>query len=176
MATLQPLVRQEKFGATSRRDAWWLSPLLVLLGLSAFLIYGTWAAWQGNYFEIRQDRHDFAREPNPAVAPYLSPVLLAVDLRSAERACLGQGRFASRLDAHLVSLLGRFLDPGVPRAVPVHLLLLPQSLLPGLLGRPARLCGRRAAQELLGREPLAVALPERRIAISCTSPCCSSSC
>ena len=37
-------------GATSRRDAWWLSPLLVFLGLVAFGIYSTWAAWQGKFY------------------------------------------------------------------------------------------------------------------------------
>ena len=37
-----------RFGRTSRRDPWWLSPSAVLLGLSAFLVYSTWAAWQGN--------------------------------------------------------------------------------------------------------------------------------
>src|ERR1700759_2551272 len=34
-----------------RRDAWWTQPLLVFLGLSAFIVYSTWAAFQGrNYF------------------------------------------------------------------------------------------------------------------------------
>ena len=41
-------------GSTQRRDAWWLGPLLTVLGLSAFLIYGLWAAWQDAYFEIRR--------------------------------------------------------------------------------------------------------------------------
>ena len=73
MTTLSTLQQEEHFGATSRRDAWWVGPLLVLLGLSAFLIYGTWAAWQDGYFEIRKDAQNFHRIPNPAVAPYLSP-------------------------------------------------------------------------------------------------------
>jgi len=73
MTQLSTLERQEGFGATTRRDAWWVGPSLTFLGLSAFLIYGTWAAWQGNYYEIRQSRTDFHSFPNPAVAPYLSP-------------------------------------------------------------------------------------------------------
>ena len=73
MAQVGTLEKQEGFGATARRDAWWVGPALTFLGLSAFLIYGTWAAWQGNYFEIRQDRTDFNKPENPAVAPYLSP-------------------------------------------------------------------------------------------------------
>ena len=46
------------FGQTSRRDAWWIQTLSVFLILSAFVIYATWAAFQGkNYFS----------------SPYLSP-------------------------------------------------------------------------------------------------------
>jgi hypothetical protein len=68
--------QQEGFGVTQRRDVWWLGPLLTVLGLSAFLIYGVWAAWQGSYFEIRQSSlqgGDFYAENNKAVAPYLAP-------------------------------------------------------------------------------------------------------
>ena len=35
-----------RFGQTSRRDKWWVSPLLVFLGLGAFLVYANWAAFQ----------------------------------------------------------------------------------------------------------------------------------
>jgi hypothetical protein len=66
---------EDHFGATERRDAWWLGPLLTVIGLSAFLIYGTWAAWQGNGYEIREVRGaaHFHDPDNEAVAPYLSP-------------------------------------------------------------------------------------------------------
>ncbi len=46
------------FGATARLDTWWLHPLLVFLGLSAFIVYSTWAAFQG---------------VNYTAGPYLSP-------------------------------------------------------------------------------------------------------
>ncbi|NNF26462.1 MAG: succinate dehydrogenase [Gemmatimonadetes bacterium] len=39
------------FGETSRTDLWWLKPLLVFLGLSAFIVYSTWAALQNAHFE-----------------------------------------------------------------------------------------------------------------------------
>ena len=55
---------QRKFGETTRRDAWWLQPLLVFLGLSAFLVYATWAAFQGNHFEY-----------GPYLSPFYSPLL-----------------------------------------------------------------------------------------------------
>ena len=38
-------------GETSRTDLWWLKPLLVFLGLSAFIVYSTWAALQNAHFE-----------------------------------------------------------------------------------------------------------------------------
>jgi hypothetical protein len=41
---------QRGFGATSRRDIWWVQPLLVFLGLSAFLLYANWAAFQGEHY------------------------------------------------------------------------------------------------------------------------------
>jgi hypothetical protein len=33
-----------------RRDAWWLQPLVVAGGLGAFVIYSTWAAFQGQHY------------------------------------------------------------------------------------------------------------------------------
>ena len=75
MAQAPTASHQEGFGATARRDAWWFGPSITVLGLSAFLIYGTWAAWQDGFFEIREYRHaegDFHKQ-GPAVAPYLSP-------------------------------------------------------------------------------------------------------
>jgi len=68
-------VRERGFGETSRRDTWWLGPLLTFLGLAAFVVYGTWAAWQGNCYEIRQVRgaEAFHAADNKPVAPYLSP-------------------------------------------------------------------------------------------------------
>jgi hypothetical protein len=52
------------FGQTMRRDAWWTQPALVFLGLTAFIVYSTWAAFQGQnyYFE-------------PYVSPFYSPEL-----------------------------------------------------------------------------------------------------
>jgi hypothetical protein len=38
------------FGQTQRRDRWWSKPLLVFLGLSTFVVYSTWAAFQGAHY------------------------------------------------------------------------------------------------------------------------------
>jgi hypothetical protein len=62
------------FGETSRRDAWWVGPVLTFLGLLAFLIYANYIVFfVPGYFEIRHDNKDFFKPDNPAVAPYLAP-------------------------------------------------------------------------------------------------------
>jgi len=59
-----PLVRSG-FGRTRRVDRWWVQPLLVFLGLSAFIVYSTWAALQGQHFRC-----------GPYLSPFYSPELL----------------------------------------------------------------------------------------------------
>ena len=39
------LPKQRGFAETTRPDAWWLQPLAVFLGFSAFIVYSTWAAF-----------------------------------------------------------------------------------------------------------------------------------
>jgi hypothetical protein len=46
------------FGETTRRDMWWTTPAAVFFGLSAFLLYSTWAAFQNAHYTF---------------GPYLSP-------------------------------------------------------------------------------------------------------
>ena len=58
-----PLV-QGRFGATSRPDTWWVQPLVVFLGFTAFIVYSTWAAFQGEYYRF-----------GPYISPMYSPEL-----------------------------------------------------------------------------------------------------
>jgi hypothetical protein len=41
---------RQGFGQTTRPDAWWLQPAAVFLGLSLFIVYSTWAAFQGEHY------------------------------------------------------------------------------------------------------------------------------
>jgi hypothetical protein len=42
---------QQGLGKTSRTDLWWVQPTAVFLGLSGFIVYATWAVFQGvNYY------------------------------------------------------------------------------------------------------------------------------
>jgi hypothetical protein len=60
-----PLIETERrFGQTSRRDAWWVQPLITFIPLAAFLVYANWAAWQGNHYEV-----------GPYLSPFYSPLL-----------------------------------------------------------------------------------------------------
>jgi len=62
------LPQQRRFGQTARTDHWWLTPLLVFLGLGAFVVYSTWAAFQGaNYFCGVDGAH--------YLSPFYSPLL-----------------------------------------------------------------------------------------------------
>ena len=47
MSYADTLPKQRGFGETTRPDVWWLQPLVVFLGFSAFIVYSTWAAFQG---------------------------------------------------------------------------------------------------------------------------------
>lgn len=60
-----PLKQKRSFGETLRRDFWWVQPLLVFLGLSAFIVYSTWAAFQGEHYRF-----------GPYLSPFYSPELL----------------------------------------------------------------------------------------------------
>lgn len=50
MSTIDVPVERDHFGQTARRDDWWVYPLLTFLGLGAFIVYSTWAAFQGKYY------------------------------------------------------------------------------------------------------------------------------
>jgi hypothetical protein len=41
---------RRSFGETMRRGAWWVYPLFVFVALSAFVVYSTWAAFQGVHY------------------------------------------------------------------------------------------------------------------------------
>ena len=45
MAYADASMPPRRFGETARPDAWWVQPLAVFLGFSAFIVYSTWAAF-----------------------------------------------------------------------------------------------------------------------------------
>jgi hypothetical protein len=45
-------LKQRPFAFTYRKDNWWLQSTLTFLGLSAFIVYSTWAAFQGEHYHF----------------------------------------------------------------------------------------------------------------------------
>jgi len=52
------------FGSTARRDVWWATPLAIFIGLSLFVVYATWAAFQNAHYTY-----------GPYLSPFYSPEL-----------------------------------------------------------------------------------------------------
>jgi hypothetical protein len=59
MASNLVSIERRPFGRTMRKDGWWVAPLLTFLAFSAFIVYSTWAAFQGEHYSF---------------GPYLSPM------------------------------------------------------------------------------------------------------
>lgn len=51
-----------RFGETMRTDAWWASPAAIFVLFTAFIVYSTWAALQGNHYTY-----------GPYLSPFYSP-------------------------------------------------------------------------------------------------------
>jgi hypothetical protein len=62
MTTVPVRVVPRGYGHTMRRDAWWAVPAVVVAILSAFMIYATWAAFQGRAYTY-----------GPYLSPFYSP-------------------------------------------------------------------------------------------------------
>ena len=124
MTSVQPLQKrrltQHGFGATARRDGWWVAPLLTFLGLATFIVYSTWAAFQA------------------AITTPTAPI----SRRSTRPSSSATRRTAGSvpkpgLVAELAAVVARVPHPVGPGRLPADVLLLPRRLLQGVLGRSA---------------------------------------
>ena len=75
MASNLVSITRRGFGETTRRGAWWLQSLLTFLGFSAFIVYSTWAAFQGEHYTF---------------GPYLSPMYSPLIWEAAGQPLSGQ--------------------------------------------------------------------------------------
>jgi hypothetical protein len=66
------LLERRGFGETSRRDKWWAQPLAIFLGLTAFIVYTTWAAFQGEYYFYHEGGAHY-------LSPFYSPLLFGLE-------------------------------------------------------------------------------------------------
>ena len=62
MTTVPVRVVPRSFGQTARPEAWWAVPAVVFTILSAFVVYATWAAFQGQHYTY-----------GPYLSPFYSP-------------------------------------------------------------------------------------------------------
>ena len=68
MARVDVPLSRLRFGETQRKDAWWLVPLVVFTVFSSFIVYATWAAFQGDHYTH-----------GPYLSPLYSPLLFSPD-------------------------------------------------------------------------------------------------
>lgn len=83
-------ITRRSAGETMRKDLWWVSPLVTFLVFSAFIVYSTWAAFQGEHY---------------AFGPYLSPMYSPLIWDAAGQASSGHswlGAWPSWLPAYLL--------------------------------------------------------------------------
>ena len=64
MAHAQLPVIRRRFGESMRRDRWWVQPTIVFVILTSFIVYSTWAAFQGDHYTY-----------GPYLSPFYSPEL-----------------------------------------------------------------------------------------------------
>lgn len=74
------LPHQQGFGSTRRTDIWWLQPLGVFLGFSAFIVYSTWAALQG----IHSTAYWFNGGGANYLSPFYSPPLFHINIPAGQ--------------------------------------------------------------------------------------------
>ena len=64
-------LKRSSFGQTERQDSWWIQPLAIFLGFSAFIVYSTWAAFQGDNYHF-----------GPYLSPFYSPEIFGDSIHS----------------------------------------------------------------------------------------------
>lgn len=67
MASNPVSITRRGFGETSRKDGWWVQSALTFLGFSAFIVYSTWAAFQGDHYHF-----------GPYLSPFYSPEIFGL--------------------------------------------------------------------------------------------------
>jgi hypothetical protein len=81
MATVDVPIERVRFGRTARRDGWWVMPLTTFVVFSSFIVYVTWALfqgdnyWYGNYLSPLYSPELFGGSPHAVFGPWRWPWL-----------------------------------------------------------------------------------------------------
>lgn len=89
MSIVASYSRKKSFLQTLRTDKWWVEPLVVLLGLGAFVVYSTWAAYQGTYYWYDAGVSGFGGYLSPFYSPTLCIDASAAGAAPMEHAWIG---------------------------------------------------------------------------------------
>ena len=79
MATVDVPLERIRFGQTKRRDLWWAMPLITFIVFSSFIVYATWALFQGehyhygNYLSPLYSPELFGNSPHAIFGPWRWP-------------------------------------------------------------------------------------------------------
>src|SRR5665213_3203767 len=79
MATVDVPIERVRFGRTARRDGWWVMPLTTFVVFSSFIVYVTWALfqgdnyWDGNYLSPLYSPEQFGGSPHAVFGPWRWP-------------------------------------------------------------------------------------------------------
>jgi hypothetical protein len=91
-------IERRRFGETMRKDGWWIPSALTFLGFAAFIVYSTWAAFQGEHYSF---------------GPYLSPMYSPLIWEAAGQPLSGHAWLGSWPSWLPASLLIQPLTPAV---------------------------------------------------------------
>jgi len=80
------LPQMPTFVENRRRDRWWAQPLVTFLVFSAFIVYGTWAAFQGDHYWHAGPGHGEGVWHAQYLSPMYSPVLYRQETNAAGEA------------------------------------------------------------------------------------------
>ena len=155
---------QRRFGETTRPDAWWVQPLVVFLGFSAFIVYSTWAAFHPLY---QGQLHLLVQRQRRGLSV---AVLLAGNFRA----------FAARDFWHAAGLVAgwlpfspAFLILWAPAGFRFTCYYYRGRVLQGVLGRPGQLRRRRTAQNHISANVISRSSSKTFTATSFIWRCCS---
>src|SRR5437764_909692 len=66
MASIDVPLRNGGFGKTSRKDTWWVEPLVIFICYIGFLIYANWRIYENAFYEVAGTSY---------LAPLYSPLI-----------------------------------------------------------------------------------------------------
>jgi hypothetical protein len=88
-------------GETSRRDLWWVQPLLVFTVFTSFVVYATWAAFQNDYYSY-----------GPYLSPFYSPLLVVDSPEQLQEAKASEDRVKRGENQYSHMIFGQRGRPG----------------------------------------------------------------